>query len=63
MLLSGNLKSEHVAGEEKFKQRYYWNINTLNLFRPVFISGKFQSYHVAELENCSSYYIIGIITI
>jgi len=30
-----------------FKQRYYRNINTLRVSRPVLISGNFQSEHVA----------------
>jgi len=33
-----------------FKQRYYRNINTLSLCRPVLLSGKFQSLHVAKVE-------------
>ena len=31
-----------------FKQRYYRNINTLSLCRPVLLSGKVQSDNVAE---------------
>jgi len=32
-----------------FKQRYYRNFNNLSLCRPVLLSGKFQSEHVAEV--------------
>jgi len=34
-----------------FKQRYYGNINTLNLCRPVLHSGNVQSEHVATGER------------
>jgi len=33
-----------------FKQRYYGNINTLSLCRPVLLSGTLQSEHVAAGE-------------
>ena len=32
-----------------FKERYYRNFNNLSLCRPVLLSGKFQSEHVAEV--------------
>jgi len=38
VLLSGKVQLEHVAGGEIFKQRYYRNINTLSLYRPVLLS-------------------------
>jgi len=47
VLHSGNVQSEHVAAGESLKQRYYRNINTLSLRRPVLLSGNFQSEHVA----------------
>jgi len=33
-----------------FKQRYYRNLNTLRLCRPVLLSGNVQSEHVAAVE-------------
>jgi len=50
VLLSGNVQFEHVAAVEVFKQRYYRNIKTLSLCRPVLLSGNFQSEHVAAGE-------------
>ena len=34
-----------------FKQRYYRNINTLSLSRPVLLSGNIQSEHIAAGES------------
>jgi len=34
-----------------FKQRYYWNIYTLTLCRPVLLSSDLQSEHVAAGER------------
>ena len=51
MLLSAIVPSENFAAGENFKQRYYRNINTLRLCRPVLLSGNFQSEHVAAGEN------------
>jgi len=31
-------------------KRYYWNINTLSLCRPMLLTGNFQSDHVAAEE-------------
>ena len=39
-----------------FKQRYYRKINTLNLCRPVLLSGNVQSEHVAEVEMVKQRY-------
>ena len=36
---------------EMFKQLYYRNVNVLSLFRPVLLSGNFQSEHVAAGER------------
>jgi len=49
-LLSGNVRSEHVAAGEVFKQCYYRNINTLSPFRPVLQSDNAHSEHVAAGE-------------
>ena len=37
--------------EKFFKQRYYRNINTLILCRPVLLSGNDQSEHVTAVER------------
>jgi len=46
-----------------FKQRYYRNINTLRIRRPVLLSGKFQSEHVAGGEACKQRYCRNINTL
>jgi len=39
MLFSGNVEIENVATGERFKQRYYRNIKTLRLCRPLLLLG------------------------
>ena len=39
-----------------FEQRYYRNLNTLRLCRPVLLSGNFQSEHVEAGENFEQQY-------
>jgi len=47
VLLSGNVKSVHVAAGKVIKQRYYRNLNTLSHCRLVLLSGNVQSEQVA----------------
>jgi len=48
---------------KRFKQRYYRNINTLILSRPVSLSGNVQSQHVAAGEICKKRYYRNINTL
>jgi len=41
---------------KRFQQRYYRNINTLSLCRPLLHSGNVQSEHVALGESVQRYY-------
>jgi len=47
VLLKGDFQSETFAAGKIFIKRYYWNINTLRLCRPVLLSGIVKSEHVA----------------
>jgi len=51
VLITGNVQSEHVAAGEVLKKRYYRNINSLSLCRPVLPSGNVQSEHVGAGES------------
>ena len=50
MLLSGNANLNMSKQGKRFKQRYYWNLNSLSLCRPVLLSVNVQSEDVTAVE-------------
>jgi len=48
---------------KRTKERYYWNINTLSICRPVLLSGNVQSEHVAAGEMVETKYYRNINTL
>jgi len=51
VLLSGNTNLNMSQQWKGYKQRYYRNLNNLNLCMPVLLSGNIQSEHVAAVES------------